>query len=152
MARRLRIDIEAGVAEPPSSPLKAAVGGMFLGSGAWIEGWRRRLTEEPVESDVPRKQQLAWGPGIEDVLKAVGQAFGVEREGVVASRVTGTVARSAAIYLARQATDEAVGAVARCFGGASLAAISKTAARVEKRRGEDKAWDERLAHSVIAIG
>jgi hypothetical protein len=42
-------------------------------------------------------------------------------------------------------TDEAVGAIARCFGGVSLAAISKTVARVEKRRGEDKAWDQRLA-------
>jgi hypothetical protein len=86
MARPLRIDSEAGVAEPPSSPLKAPVGGMFLGSSAWIEGWRRRLAEEPVERDVPRKQQLAWRPGIEDVLKAVGQAFGVEREGVAASQ------------------------------------------------------------------
>ena len=38
-----------------------------------------------------------------------------------------------------------LGAVARCFGGVSLATISKTAARVEKRRGEDKAWDQRLA-------
>jgi hypothetical protein len=53
---------------------------------AWIEGRRRRLAEEPVEGDVPRKQQRAWRPGIEDVLKAVGQAFGVERQGVVASR------------------------------------------------------------------
>jgi hypothetical protein len=82
MARPLRIDIEAGVAEPPSLPLKAAVGGIFLGSGAWIEGWRRRLAEEPVERDVPLKQQRTWRPGIADVR----QAFGVEREGVVASR------------------------------------------------------------------
>ena len=70
------------MAEPPSSPLKAAVGGMFLGSSAWIEGWRRRLAEEPVARDVPRKQQPAWRPGIEDVR----QAFRVVREGVVASR------------------------------------------------------------------
>ena len=39
------------MAEPPSSPLKAAVGGMFLGSGTRIEGWRRRLAEELVERD-----------------------------------------------------------------------------------------------------
>ncbi len=51
----------------------------------------------------------------------------------------------AVIYLARQVTDEAVGAVARCFGGVSVAAISKTVARLEKRHGEDKAWDKRLA-------
>ena len=35
---------------------------------------------------LPLKQQRAWRPGIEDVLKAVGRAFGVEREGVVANR------------------------------------------------------------------
>lgn len=31
------------------------------------------------------------------------------------------------------------------FGGVSTAAISKTVARAESRRGEDRAWDRRLA-------
>lgn len=136
--------LEAGMAEPPPSPLKAAVGGMFLGSSAWIDAWRRRLAEGPAEKDVPLKHQLAWRPGMEDVIKAVGQAFGVERERVLVSRRHGNDARSAAIYLARQVTDETVGAVARSFGGVSMAAISKTVARVEGRRAEDKAWDRRL--------
>jgi REP element-mobilizing transposase RayT len=94
---------------------------------------------------VPLQRQLAWRPSIEGVVEAVGQAFGVKREEVLVSRRHGNDARLAAVYLARQVTDEAVGAIARCFGGVSLAAISKTVARVEQRRAEDKAWDRRLA-------
>jgi hypothetical protein len=35
--------------------------------------------------------------------------------------------------------------VGRRLGGVSAAAISRTAARVEKRRGADRRWDRRLA-------
>ena len=56
-----------------------------------------------------------------------------------------TRARLAAIYVSRQVTDEGVGAIGRRFGGVSTAAISKTVARVEKRRGEDRQWDRRVS-------
>jgi len=42
-------------------------------------------------------------------------------------------------------TDEAVGAIGQYFGGASMAAISKTVARRENRRLADRGWDRRLA-------
>lgn len=54
--------VEAGLSEPPSSPLAAAVGGMFLGSDAWVARWRRRLAEEPVRATVPVQRELAWRP------------------------------------------------------------------------------------------
>jgi hypothetical protein len=34
--------------------------------------------------------------------------------------------------------------IGKHFGGVSMAAISKTVARVENRRQEDRAWDRRL--------
>ena len=40
--------MEAGLREPPKSPLATALGGMFLGSAEWVEWWRRRLAAEPV--------------------------------------------------------------------------------------------------------
>ena len=45
----------------------------------------------------------------------------------------------------RQVTDEPVGMIGKSFGGVSMAAISKTVARVENRRQEDRAWNRRLA-------
>jgi REP element-mobilizing transposase RayT len=137
--------VEAGLSQSLASPLEAAVGGMFLGSSAWVEWWRGRLAEEPVEKEVPLRRQLAWRPGVEDVIRAVAQAFGVKEAEVLLSRRHGNDARLAAIYLSRQVTDEGVGAIGRRFGGVSTAAVSKTVARMEKRRGEDRQWDRRLA-------
>lgn len=140
-----RCFVEAGLSEPPKSPLERAVGGMFLGSGEWIDGWRRRLSVEPVREEVPLQRKLAWRPTLEQVVGTVSEAFGVEPTELRVSRRHGNEARSAAIYLTRQATDTAVGAIRAYFGGVSAAAISKAVVRVETRRAEDRVWDLRLA-------
>jgi len=136
--------VEAGLSEPPKSPLEQAVGGMFLGSDEWIDGWRRRLSAEPVRTGVPLQRKLAWRPTLEHVVETVSEAFGVEPAELRVSRRHGNEARSAAIYLARQETDTAVGAIRAYFGGVSAAAISKAVARVAIRRAQDRVWDLRL--------
>ena len=136
--------VEAGLREPPKSPVAAAVGGMFLGSIEWVESWRRHLAAEPVQEGVPARRELAWRPTLQDVSKVVSEAFGVELAELCASRRHGNEARLAAIYLARQVTDEPVGVIGKHFGGVTMAAISKTVARVESRRQEDPTWDHRL--------
>ncbi|OHB69816.1 MAG: hypothetical protein A2V70_14785 [Planctomycetes bacterium RBG_13_63_9] len=73
------------------------------------------------------------------------KAFDVEAAELLASRRHGNEARWAAIYLARLVTDETVGAIGEYFGGVSEPTISKTVARVEARRREDRGWDRRLA-------
>ena len=118
---------------------------MFLGSGEWIDGWRRRLSAEPLREGVPQQRELAWHPTLEHVVMTVSEAFGVEPEELRVSRRHGNEARSAAIYLARHQTDTAVGVIREYFGGVSAAAISKAVARVETRRAEDRVWDLRLA-------
>jgi REP element-mobilizing transposase RayT len=136
--------VEGGLSEPPRSPLESAVSEMFLGSGGWVERWRQRLSAEPVRDGVPAQRQLAWRPSLEQVAEAVSQAFGVEPAELCVSRRHGNEARSAAIYVARQVTDAAVRVIGEYFGGVSMAAISKMVARVEHRRGEDRAWNRRL--------
>ncbi len=74
----------------------------------------------------------------------MAEAFDVETAELCVSRRHGNDARSAAIYLARRATDEAVGTIGAYFGGVSMAAVSKTVARAESRRPTDSAWDGRL--------
>ena len=144
--------VEAGLREPPESPLAAAVGGMFLGSTEWVDRWRRRLAAEPLREDVPLQRELAWRPTLEDVAGTVSEAFGVEPSDLYVSRRHGNEARSAAIYLARRMSDAAVGEIGKYFGGVSLAAISKTVARVESRRREDHAWDRRLVELSHRLG
>jgi hypothetical protein len=123
----------------------AVGGGLFLGSGEWINRWRLRLAQESVPEGVPAHRQLAWRPTLADIVAAVSEAFEVEPADVLVSRRHGNEARSAAIYLARRVADEAVGAIARYFGGVSSAAISKVVSRVEDRCAGDRGWDARLA-------
>jgi len=136
--------VEAGLSGSLKSPLEAAVGGMFLGSGEWVQRWRRRLADEPVRDGVPAGKQLAWRPTLDDVVATVSQVFDVDRSKLLAVRRRPNDPRSAAIYLARHLTDEAVGEIGRYFGGVSTAAISKAVARAEERRAADRAWDRRL--------
>jgi len=143
--RAYRRFVEAGLSEAPASPLEAVVGGVFLGSGAWVDRWRRRLAQEPVREGVPAHRQLAWRPTVADVVAGVSDAFEVEPAEVLASRRHGNEARSAAIYLARRMADEAVGTIAQYFGGVSSAAVTKVVARVEERRAGDRGWAARLA-------
>jgi hypothetical protein len=44
-----------------------------------------------------------------------------------------------------------VAAIGRHFGGVSEAAVSKTVARASRRRGEDRAWDARLAKLLARL-
>jgi chromosomal replication initiation ATPase DnaA len=118
---------------------------MFLGSGEWVGRWRRRLAQEPVRAGAPAHRQLAWRPTVADVVAAASEEFDVEPAEVLVSRRHGSEARPAALHLARRLADEAVGVIARQFGGVTTTAISKTIARVEDRRAGDRAWDGRLA-------
>jgi len=136
--------VESGACDVPKSPLAAAVRGMFPGSAAWVDRWRRRLAEEPAREGVPAQRQLAWRPTLDDVVAMVSAAFDIEQSELLAVRRRGNEARSAAVYLARLLTDDAVGAIGEHFDGVSTAAISKTVARAESRRGEDRAWDRCL--------
>jgi len=59
--RAYRRFVEAGMKEPIRSPLKAAFGGMLLGSQGWIDKMRQRLAEEDDDNNVPTRRRLAMG-------------------------------------------------------------------------------------------
>lgn len=106
---------------------------MFLGSGEWIDGWRRRLSAELVREGGPLQRERAWHPILDHVVGAVSEAFGAEPADLRVSRRHGNEARSAAIYLARHQTDTVLRAIRAYFGGVSPAAISKAVARMDSR-------------------
>jgi|GEM_PF-1629187 len=124
---------------------------MFLGSDEWIDKWRRRLSAEPVRTGVPLQRKRAWRPTLEHVVETVSEAFGVEPAELRVSRCHGNEAHSAAIYLARQETDTAVGSIRAHFGGVSAAAISKAVARVAIRRAQDRVCDLRLTELLDCL-
>jgi putative transposase len=142
--RAFRRFLKAGMSEPEESPLAAAVGGMFLGTIAWVDAWRRRLAKEPPSKDVPSRKRLAWRPTPDDIVTAVSAAFDVEPADILIRRRRGNDARMAAMYLVRSLTNTPVGEIGRYFDGVSAAAVSKTVKRVENLKNKNRTWTRRL--------
>ncbi len=47
------------------------MGGMFLGTTAWVERWRRALSPKPLRGGVPARRKLGWRRSLEEVAEAV---------------------------------------------------------------------------------
>lgn len=140
--RAYRRFVEQGKGEP--SPLKSVVGGILLGSSAWIDRIRKQLAQQPRRPEVPAQRLLAWRPSVDVILEVVSQAYEVEPSVVLQRRRHGNDARLAALCLCRRLTDERVSALAARFGGVSAAAITKAVARAENRRATDRRWNRLL--------
>ena len=69
--------VENGIVDPPSSPVEAAVGGVFLGKSSWVEQMRERLADEPDDANVPQRKRLAKRPTEEEIVRLVQDHFGV---------------------------------------------------------------------------
>jgi REP element-mobilizing transposase RayT len=139
--RAYRRFVEQGIEDPPTSPVKAAVGGVFLGAASWVEQMRERLADEPEDANVPQRKRLAKRPTGLEIVRVVQDHFGVGLSDLIQARRHGNDARAAALYLIRRLTDEKVTRMAEQFGGVSVAAISKLLSRVESRHREDPPWN-----------
>jgi hypothetical protein len=142
--RAYRRFVERGIEDPPASPLKSAVGGLFLGQVSWVERMRERLAEQPEDANVPQRQRLVWRPTKAEIVGLVENHFGVDTCVFRQVRRHGNDARTAALYLIRRLTDEKVTTLAEEFGGVSVAAVSKLLGRAESRRQHDRHWNYTL--------
>ena len=142
--RAYRRFVEAGIDQSSKSPLESAYGGMLLGSDSWVEKMRAMLASQEDDPNVPARRRLAGGVDSSMIMKAVAEHFQASPEVFTLIRKRNNDARSAAIYLSRQLTSESVGHLADCFGGVSVAAISRVVSRAEARRVADRPWDRLL--------
>ncbi len=149
--RAYRTFVEAGIGQSIKSPLQSVYGGTFLGSEGWIEQMRRQLAGEVDDPNVPTRRRLAMRVDPAKLLKTIVDHFKVSASTLTDVRKRQNDARSAAIYLHRKLTNESVGSLAERYGGVSVAAISKTVARAELRRANDRPWDRTLTQLENAI-
>lgn len=125
--------------------LDSAVGGMLLGSPAWVDRMRKELAEQPESHEVPARHRLAWRPSVDVILDVVSRCHGVDGSAMLERCRRGNDARMAALCLCRRLTDERVGSLATRFGGVSPAAVTKSVTRGEARCSTDADWDRHLA-------
>jgi len=136
--------VESGINLSLKTPAEGAIGGIFLGSAAWVEDRRQELALGPRVREVPQRQQLKWRPCKEQIINTVCTHFGVDQETLFKARQHRNEARLAVLYLLRRATDATVAQLADEFGRVSSAAVCKALTRAESRRGIDPDWNALL--------
>ena len=71
--------VEAGVAEPPPSPWKDALGGLLVGSQSFAMRVRRLLGDRQADPDVPQVERLRARPSLDRIVAVVAEHFGCAR-------------------------------------------------------------------------
>lgn len=72
--------VRAGLAEPPASPFSGAVGGLLLGSQAFVDRIRDLLRGRSEAEDVPELKRLRSRPSLDRILGEVARYFDCKQQ------------------------------------------------------------------------
>src|SRR5215469_5095441 len=97
-----RAFVEAGIADPPSSPFRETFGGWVLGSEKFVQRLRALAGPPSAEPDAPEARQLA-GLSVELICARVAAHYGLQPSDL--ARRGSIDARSAAAWLCRRYTE-----------------------------------------------
>lgn len=124
--------LRAGVGDPPGSPFSEAVGGLIVGSGAFVDRIRGMLGDQPDNLDVPQLQHLRRRPSLEQIIAAVAERFGSNPADWTPGRRSEDAARAVAAYLARRRFGYPATATAAALGYRDHSGVGRAIRRVER--------------------
>jgi hypothetical protein len=128
--RAYRRFVEAGIDDPPESPLRAARHGWLLGSDAFLEKIKRKYSGASQPDQVPAARRLsALDP--ERVIKAVAKHYRVDPNSYRQRRGE-AAGRDLAAYLAHRRTTATLRELAEPFGLSHPDSVSNLIRRAEK--------------------
>jgi hypothetical protein len=123
--------VEAGVKQSPDNPLDAAIDGWILGSVEFADGCR-----ELIDGGTHSQPCVT----LDQIMIAVMEAYGVDRNSIERRGRQGNRARDAAILLSRELLAESLDSLAERFGGVSRSAITESARRARERLERDDSF------------
>lgn len=129
--RRYARFVLAGLAEPPSSPFTAAVGGLVLGSLDFLAGLRNRLDRLAPDPAIPQLDALRERPSLAEIAAAAAAHFGGEARRWSGGSRCDDVSRAVAAYLARRHFKYAARETAAALGYRSHGGVHNALRRVE---------------------
>lgn len=122
--------VRAAADAPLRSPFDAAVEGLLLGSGDFVDRVRALLTGRPAAQGIPELARLRPRPPLERILAAVTEHFGCDAAGWSAGRRSDDAARAVAAYLARRRFGYSATAVAQALGYRGPSSVSHAVRRI----------------------
>ena len=130
--RRYGRFLRAGLDDPSASPFDDALGGVLLGSSAFVDRVRRLLGEKPEDLDVPELKQLRPRPALETIIAAVAAHFDVDTADWVPGHRSNRAARAVAAYIARRRFGYPATAIAAALGYRDHGGVGQAIRRVEQ--------------------
>jgi len=142
--------VEAGLAQPPSSPFREAFGGWVLGSARFVE--RVRALAGPVGKDplAPEARALA-GLSVNAILAAVARYYGVA-ESELSRRHGSMEARAAAAWLCRRYAEAPQRELAPLLGLSGAGSVPNLTRWLDARLVERPELSEELSSITRLIG
>jgi REP element-mobilizing transposase RayT len=123
--------VQAGIGDPPPSPFAAAVGGLLVGSRAFVERIGRLLGDRPAESALPQLKRLRTRPSLDQIIDLVARHFGCDAADWSHGRRTDDASRAVAACLARRSFGYSATAVAEALGYGGPSSVSHALRRIE---------------------
>ena len=127
--------VQAGVAAPPRSPWRAALGGLLVDSESFAMRVRGLLGDRPADREVPQVERLRARPSLDRIASVVAEHFGCAAEEWTSGRRSDALGRAAAAYLARRRFGYSTVAIAEALGYRGHSGVGTAVARVEAAGG-----------------
>ena len=140
--------VRAGIEEPPRSPFAAAVGGLLLGSGEFIDRMGKLLGDRPADVAVPQLEPLRRRPSLDQIAETVADFFRHDRSTWQPGRRCDDVGRAVAAYLARRRFGYPARDVAAALGYRGHSGVHNAIVRVESASDSLGKMLEKLAKEL----
>jgi putative transposase len=127
--------VQAGMAEPARSPFADAIGGLLVGSVAFVDRMKKLLGERPRDEAVPQLKALRQRPSLAEITAAAATHFGSDPKRWTSGRRNDDLGRAVAALLGRRFGYSAA-EVAQALGYKSHGSVRNALARVESGRKE----------------
>ena len=123
--------VQAGVEQPPPSPFAAAIGGLLVGSQAFVRRMRKVLGDRPADPGVPQLAEVRQRPSLDRIREAVAEQFGRDEAIWAPGTRSDDASRAVVAYLARRRFGYSAGTVADALGYCGPSAVSHAIKRIE---------------------
>ena len=130
--------VRAGMDRPPRSPFADAVGGLLVGSAAFLTRVRQLLEDRPPDPGLPQLETVRQRPTLQHIVDVVSKHFGQDATNWMPGRRADDAGRAMAAYLARRRFGHPVTAIARTLGYRGHSSVNYAINRIETGNEELK--------------
>jgi len=122
--------LRAGVADAPASPFAKAVGGLVVGSQAFVDRIGQLLADRATGKGLPELKRLRAKPSLDRIVDAVARHFGCQAGCWSPGRRSDDAARAMAAYVARCGFGYSATVVAERLGYRGPSSVSHAVRRI----------------------